>query len=353
MNPKPDLKGLFPQEIRDRLGDVNDWAPNLSKMVATRVHRDRQTEWSELNRIAPDRLAALRDRFELQQLRMTECRRSEVDGTRKYLFETGDGGRIETVLIPNREHNTLCVSSQVGCPLGCRFCATATIGYKRNLDAAEIVAQLYQVRSHSCVKITDVVFMGMGEPFLNYDNVVRAARLMNASYGQAIGRKHISISTSGVPHAIRRFADEGWQFRLLFSLHSADAAKRLALMPQHDVYPMDELLDAIAYYHDKMREKRWMILEYVAIPGVNMGDEDVEALERIVKSRGFKFLVNIIPFNPIGNEFRAPTRAEVKAFQAKLKRLSVPMETRYSGGWDIAAGCGQLAAITGAEAAMA
>jgi 23S rRNA (adenine2503-C2)-methyltransferase len=346
MHSKPDLKGLFPHEIRERLGDVNATAPNLAKMTTARVHRDRQTDWSELNRIAPDRVAALRDRFELRQLRQVECQRSQVDGTRKYVFETHDGGRIEAVLIPNREHHTLCVSSQVGCPLGCRFCATATIGFKRNLDAGEIVSQLYQVTSDSGVRVTDVVFMGMGEPFLNYDNVVRAARLMNAPYGQAIGRKHISISTSGVPQGIRRFADEGWQFRLLFSLHAADPAKRLALMPQHDVYPMDELLDAIEYYHRKMREKRWMILEWVAIPGVNMGDDDVDALERIVKARGFKFLVNIIPFNSIGNGFRSPTRAEVKEFQAKLKRLQVPMETRYSGGWDIAAGCGQLAAIT-------
>ncbi len=343
---RPDLKGFFFPEVRERLGQTNALAPNLAKMIVAKVHRDMATDWSELSGIARNRFAALRERFELRSLRLVDCLRSAADGTRKYLFEVAGGGVVESVLIPNRKRYTLCVSSQVGCPLGCRFCATATLGFRRNLEAAEIVSQLYQVRRHAAVRVDDVVFMGMGEPFLNYDNVLRASRLFNYPAGQAIGRKHISISTSGLPREIRRFADEGWHFRLLFSLHSADVEKRAALMPQHGAFPLDELLDAIAYYNLKMREKRWMILEYVAIPGVNMGDEDVEALARVVKDRGFRFIINLIPMNPIGNSFRAPSREEVKAFQAKLKRLAVPIETRYSGGQDIAAGCGQLAAIT-------
>lgn len=335
------VKSIGLDEARAAVGD-----PRRDAMVRgfyRLVHREGARGFADLRgKIAADRIDFLRDRFEIEGLEIADVRHSALDGTRKYLLRLRDGSTVESVLIPNRDHATLCVSSQAGCALACRFCATGRLGFRRDLETWEIVDQLLIARRESGHPITDIVFMGMGEPLLNYDRVMKTAELFNAADGASVSYKKISISTAGVVPAIRRYAREGRKYRLVFSLSSADPEKRRKLMPITEQWPLDEFVDSIREYAESQGGKKWMVLEYVAIRNVNMGDEDVDAIGDNV--RGFKYLIDVIPYNSIGNELASPSWDEVKAFTTRLRRLRVPVKVRYSGGKDMDSGCGQLGA---------
>jgi 23S rRNA (adenine2503-C2)-methyltransferase len=340
---RPRVQGLLPEEVLERVGRPRG-AATLAERFVRAVFRDRAAGFDAIRGMRAESVERLRGLFTFDTLRIADVRGSPRDRTRKFVFELPDGASIETVHIPNRDHATICLSSQVGCAYDCRFCATAQLGFRRNLEAWEIVEQVLRVQAESPGRITDVVFMGMGEPFLNYDRVLRAARILNHEQAGCIGARNITISTSGVVKAIRRFTAEGHRYRLLFSLHSADPARRAALLPALGPGHLDELLPAVAAYARSTGGRRWMTLEYTAIAGVNMGDEDVAAMRRNLT--GFKYLVNVIPWNPFPGapeEFRAPTRAEVTAFVGQLRSLGAPIKVRYSGGREIGAACGQLA----------
>jgi len=339
--PRIPIQAIGLDEARAAVGD-----PRRDAMVRgfyRLVHREGARGFEDLRgKIAADRIDFLRERFAIEGLAVAGVRHSALDGTRKYALSLADGLAIESVLIPNRDHATLCVSSQAGCALACRFCATGRLGFKRDLETWEIVDQLLLARKESGHPITDIVFMGMGEPLLNYDRVMKAADIFNATDGASVSYKKISISTAGVAPAIRRFARERRKYRLVFSLSSADPEKRKKLMPITEQWPLEEFVDSIREYSDSLGGKKWMVLEYVAIRNVNMGDEDVDAIGDNV--RGFKYLVDVIPYNSIGNELAAPSWDEVKAFTTRLRRLRVPVKVRYSGGKDMDSGCGQLGA---------
>jgi 23S rRNA (adenine2503-C2)-methyltransferase len=343
-DPRPYLKDLDFEETCASLrsagrADAREIAKAAHLMAYRSLAEDPRSFAGVLR---PERRSVLEASFRPFSLGLDFVERSEVDGTRKLHFRLEDGGRIESVLIPNRDHFTLCLSSQAGCPLACGFCATGLLGLRRNLLVREIVDQYVQAQRIAERRITDVVFMGMGEPFLNYDRVLKASSILNDRFGPQVASKKISISTAGIPEAIRRFANEGWLYRLLVSLTAADPAKRRILMPIEERHPLDELLDAIRYYFRRMEGKRYVTLEYVAIKGVNMGDDDVDAIVRNIT--GFKFILNVIPFNPIGNGMEAPTFDEVRAFTEKLRPHGFPVKIRYSGGRDRLSGCGQLGA---------
>ncbi len=341
---RPYFTDLAPEEIRARLAARGVPSPErVAAAAELAVWRDLIADFRELGgRLRADLRAGLGDLFALAPLAVERVDRSETDDAMKFHFRLEDGLRIESVLIPNRGHATLCVSSQAGCALACAFCATGRLGLARNLHVREITGQFLAAQRHASCRISDVVVMGMGEPFHNYDAVMKALRILNGRFGPQIATKKLSVSTAGIAPMIRRFADDGRLYRLLVSLTAADPEKRRRLMPVEAAHPLPELLDALRYYKARVGDRRDITLEYVAIRGVNMGEDDVRALAANI--RGFPFILNVIPMNPIGNDLLAPTYEEVLAFTAKLRPLGFPVKIRYSGGRDRLGGCGQLGA---------
>lgn len=274
--------------------------------------------------------------------------RAEADGSLRIvlrvrrLSQEGKVEKVEAVTIPHRNDLTLCLSSQAGCALACSFCATGLLGWRANLTPGEIVEQHAWAERLAGRRVTNVVFMGMGEPLLNYEAVIEAAYRLTRTEGAQISHRNIVISTAGVVPTIRRFVREAHPFQLYFSISSAIPEKRRVLMPIEKTYPLPELRAVLLEYLASRRRNRYATIEYVAIPGVNMGPEDVEALASFV--RGIPVILDVIPYNAIGDRYRPPTWAEVKSFTTALGNLGLPVKVRYSGGKSVAAGCGQLAA---------
>ncbi len=261
------------------------------------------------------------------------------DRSARYAFRLEDGAVIETVLIPHHGLWTACVSSQAGCALACRFCATGKLGLLRNLRPHEIVGQVLAVSKHAGVRISDLVFMGMGEPLQNEAAVFQACRILAATAGLQISPRRMVISTAGIVPAIRRFAAMKTRQKLVVSLGSAVPEKRARLMPIQELYPFDDLMDAIREYGAAIGGKH-VTLEYIAIRDLTLGDDDIAAIRQHL--RGFKFILNVIPLNPVDPALAAPTLEEVRAWTEKLRPLGFPVKIRRSSGRDQFAGCGQL-----------
>ena len=270
-----------------------------------------------------------------------EVQQESRDGTRKMLWRLPDGEAVESVLIPEGARRTLCISSQAGCPLRCAFCATGTMGLKRNLAAWEIAAQVRELLlGPEPVKPTNVVFMGMGEPLLNWDAVDTALTLLNHGAALGIGARHITVSTVGILPALAQLARRPEQFRLAVSLHAPTSALRLTLMPIEKRYRLPEVLAALHAF------RRRVTFEYVMIQGVNDRDEDLLALVQIAKAAGA--MVNLLPLHPGGAPGLTPTPgARIASFAAGLRRRGVAAVARRSRGLDIAAACGQLRVARG------
>ena len=283
------------------------------------------------------------------------ARQTAPDGFVKYVFELRDGARVEAVRIPvpceapganlrayegKEKKYIVCVSSQAGCALACAFCATGELGFRRNLDSAEIVGQVLAVRAEADRPVRGVVFMGMGEPFLNYDAVIRAARILSHPSGACIDARAITISTAGIAPAIRCFTAEGHKYRLAVSLTHAVPRKRLPLMPIERVHPTADLVDAL-HAHARARRTR-VLVEYVLLGGVNDAPEDARALVSLLDPALVK--IDLIDVNGPTGGFRRASREARSAFLDVLAGAGMPFAIRYSGGQDIAAGCGQLAA---------
>lgn len=266
------------------------------------------------------------------------------DGTRKWLFELADGNCVETVFIPENDRGTLCVSSQVGCPIDCRFCATARQGFSRNLTTGEIVAQLWQARAALVAEgagreVTNVVLMGMGEPLLNFDAVVRATNLMKDDLAFGLSKRRVTLSTSGIVPAMDRLA-EVTDISLAVSLHAPNDALRSELVPINRKYPLREVVAAAKRYIGADRY-RVVTFEYVLLAGVNDGPEHARELARVL--RGVPAKVNLIPYNPVaGIHYRRPADAAVDAFREVLQAHGLVTITRRTRGEDIDAACGQL-----------
>lgn len=295
--------------------------------------------------------AVLRGRLEdaLTADELTTC--SEIqssDGfTRKYLLGLADGCRVETVLMHFRGRATACVSSQVGCAMGCVFCATAQMGLVRQLTAGEIVQQVVHANrvlmEQGAPQLRNVVLMGMGEPLHNYDAVMKAIGILCEPAGLALGPRHITLSTVGVIPGIIRLADERQPVNLAVSLHAATQEERAKLVPPARAWPLDELVTACRYYAEKM--KRRIFFEWALIEGQNDSEEQAATLGTLLQ--GLPSHVNLIPLNPIANYGGTPTsRDSAKRFQAILAEHDIPSTIRQRRGIDIAAGCGQLAVET-------
>jgi 23S rRNA (adenine2503-C2)-methyltransferase len=337
------LKDLTADQLYARLSDVGVTLHQARRIHAAAVRR------SELPAKAHGIATKLLDEVErltaIPNLALLDKDISPQDGFAKYLFR-GDGPEaFEAVRIPllHRPEDlkyVVCVSSQVGCAMGCAFCATGRMGFRRNLAAWEIVDQVIKIQADSPHPVRGVVFMGMGEPMLNYDSVIRAAKIFSESCGLAIGGKAITISTVGIVPGIRRFTAEGHIFRLVISLNSADPARRRELMPVETAYPTPELVEAMREYHQATGRR--VILAWTMMAGVNTRDEDAQMLADLI--RGLPIKLDLIDVNDPTGRFRPPSPEELNAFRDALSaKLAVPVGRRYSGGRDIHAACGMLA----------
>lgn len=316
-----------------------DGRPALARRLAVAVHKRGALTWDEVG--LGQRTRFVRERFRFGPQLAGAGTREASDGTRKYLYRLATGEVVETVLIRNRDAWTLCVSSQAGCALGCAFCATGKLGLRRDLTAGEITESVHRTQRAAGVRVTDVVFMGQGEPLHNYDAVMDACTNLNHDLGPCISRKKITVSTAGLLPGVERFTRERRPWRLHLSLHSAVPETREQLMPVARRWPLAEVIDAMRAYQEQCG-RPWVTLQYVAIPGVNMDDRHVEALaERL---SGLAYILNVIPVNDADAGFRPPTWAEVKTFTNKLRKLGCPVKIRYSAGKQDGMGCGQLAA---------
>ena len=278
---------------------------------------------------------------------LIQDRRSR-DGTRKYLWQMADGARVESVLLDHGGHRTACISSQVGCPLACTFCATGTLGFARNLTPGEIVGQFLMMERRVLDAglgpgINNVVFMGMGEPLLNERNVFESIRALNHPKMRNLGARHITISTSGIVPGIEDLADFEIPLRLSISLHAPNDELRSRLMPINRKYPLSRLVEALRLYRRRTGER--ITIEYAMIDGVN--DAPQMAYEMAALLDGLDPYVNLIPYNPIPMrpDLRRSPEGRVKAFCAALSELNLEFEVRKERGADIMAACGQLAAV--------
>jgi 23S rRNA (adenine2503-C2)-methyltransferase len=310
------------------------------------VHRKRVTEWGQMTNLSADLRRRLGERYGLRSLQVVR-QQGARDTTRKFLFRLHDGRFIESVVIPanpalygeTADRHTLCVSTQVGCAMDCRFCASGLNGLTRNLDAAEIVEQVIQAEALTGERMDNLVFMGMGEPLANYRHLIAALTILNAPWGVGIGARHITLSTSGLVPQIRKLAAEPLPVRLAVSLHGATDAVRERIMPVNRKYPLSELIPALEEY---VAAKRQIItLEYILIGGVNDSPEDATQLARI--ARRLRAKVNLIPYNTVeGLPWVRPDEPTQDTFAAIVRQQGVTATLRREKGHDIEAACGQL-----------
>lgn len=325
----------------------DEWKPILTErglrafradQILQALYRDYITDWDQATTLPKDFRETLKAEFPLTRAETLDVSES-ADGTKKLLIGFDDGQAVETVLIPATGRFTQCISTQVGCAMGCAFCASGAQGVVRSLTADEIVAEYMAGRRLG--EITNIVVMGMGEPFANYDETLRALKLINAGRGPNLGARHITLSTCGVVPGFARLADEGIQFELSVSLHAPNDALRSQLMPVNRRWPLDELLAACAAYTE--RTKRIITFEYTVIKGVNDSRACAEELARQVR-RVPMAKVNLIPLSPVAHrpDFQTPDEATMRMFLDVLMKHRVQTMLRRSRGRDANAACGQL-----------
>ena len=306
-----------------------------TRQILPRVWERPVGSWDDATELPAALRRDLAVAFPLRRLGLS-ARQVSQDGTEKYLWDLGDGEAVESVLIPEGKRRTLCISSQVGCALGCVFCATGRMGFRRNLSVAEIAGQVREVMLlDAALKPTNVVFMGMGEPLLNWDAVEGALTTLNHPAGFGIGARHITVSTVGILPSLAKLAQRPEQFRLALSLHAPTPALRHELMPIEKKYTLPAVIAALA------RFRRRVTLEYVLIGGKNDAVEQADQLAQLARPLGA--LVNLLPLHPGGAPDLSPSsRAQMLAFERRLRRHGVEAVLRRSRGLDISAACGQL-----------
>lgn len=306
------------------------------KQIFQWLHRHLVSDFAAMTNLPGQLIDYLQENFTITQLVVLQQQVSK-DGTVKYLFQLPDGQTIETVLIPEGERNTVCVSSQVGCAMGCTFCATGEQGFARNLNAAEIAGQIeFIAKQHQ--DVTNIVYMGMGEPLLNYSEVIKSIEILNHPSGLNIGMRRFTISTCGIVPQICQLALEQSQVGLAVSLHAASDQKRQQIMPITKKYPLATLLDACRFYVEQTNRR--ITFEYTLIKGFNDSLADLDQLVQLLA--GLTCHVNIIPVNPVNAEYQKPDLEGVKKFTDALNQQGISASIRKERGSDIQAACGQL-----------
>ncbi len=344
---KVEIKNFSIEELADfllengekkfRAGQIFNW-----------LYNHLVTDYSEMQNIPKSLREKLSQLTEINSLITTEISQSSATGTTKFLFKTLDGHNIESVFIPEKKRNTLCISTQVGCPLDCKFCATGLMGYKRNLTTGEIVDQyLLAAKKYGKKTITNIVYMGMGEPLLNYKNTIKSLEIFTSELNTALSRNRITVSTSGIPQRIKDLADSGVRVKMALSLHSCFEDVRNKIMPINLKYSLKENIEALEYYYRKTKKR--ITYEYTMLKGINDRPEDIKALTKLLRRLPSK--LNIIPFNSIAHmdphgisgQLEPTPLQEIHEFADRLRENNVTVMIRDTQGDDIAAACGQLA----------
>jgi len=317
--------------------------PFRARQIFKWLYEKRVTSFFEMTDIAKSLQEKLNERFLFKELEIVRQQEAK-DGTIKFLFRLNDGALIESVLMVFDYGYSACLSSQVGCNMGCKFCASGLLKKQRDLSAGEIVLQVLEIQRYldkDEKRLDNIVVMGTGEPFDNYDNLMKALSVINSPFGLQIGARHISISTCGIVPMIRRFADERSQYNLAISLHAANDELRSELMPINKAYNLEELMDAITYY--SVLNNRRITFEYLLLGGINDQVKDADDLSGYLK--GKNAYVNLIPYNEVKeNPYRSTTDEETLRFYDLLKKRGVSVTLRQKRGTDIDAACGQLRA---------
>jgi len=349
MIKKEILKGKTLEELR-QWAEASGEKKFRGDQLFNWIYNKMAVSFDEMMNIPKELRSKLNDTAEINVLNWVGTQESKTEGTVKLLLQTALGHNIECVIIPEEERVTLCVSTQVGCPLDCKFCATGLMGYKRNLTAGEIFEQYAIAQRYYDRRITNIVYMGMGEPLLNFDNTVKSLDIFSEELSTGISQKKITVSTAGIAPRIYDFADTGIKSKLALSLHSCFEDIRTLIMPINKKYPLKDVLDACKYYGNKTKSR--ITFEYVMLKGLNDRDEDLKALIKL--TRRIQSKINIIPFNSLKHmnpdgfsaELVPTPQKRIDEFAQILRDNDITVIVRDTQGSDIAAACGQLAAVT-------
>ena len=333
------IKNFDLDELKEELKNMGE-KPFRAEQIFKWIFQDKVTSFDEMTNISLDLRKKLEENYTLGNFKIVRKLES-VDGTKKYLFDVqdGQGNLIESVLMQYHHGYTICVSSQIGCKMGCKFCASTGIPFSRDLEAGEIVEQLLAIERDLGIRISNIVFMGIGEPLDNYDNVMESIKILNNPKGLGIGARHISISTSGLVPKIYEMADRQMQCTLSVSLHSSNNKTRSEMMPINNAYPIEELMKACKYYIEKTNKR--ISFEYALAKDNNDNLDDAKKLVQLLK--GMLAHVNLIPINKIEDgKYTKSTNENIIKFRDYLNDHGIVATIRRELGSDISAACGQL-----------
>ena len=323
--------------------ETNGFKPFHAKQIFRWIYEKRISDFNQMSDISKKLIDRLSLDFYFETLKL-ETKQVSKDGTEKYLFSLSDGALIESVLMIFDYGYSACISSQVGCNMGCAFCASGLLKKQRDLTTGEIVSQVLSIQKYldeKDLRLGNIVVMGTGEPFDNYENVMNALSIINDPFGLEIGARHISISTCGLVPMIIRFANENLQYNLAISLHAPNDEQRNSLMPVNKAYPLNELIESLRYY-SKMNNRR-ITFEYLLLKDLNDGEIHVKQLKQLL--RGLNAYINLIPYNNVEEkDFKASSDEDALRFYDLLKKENIAVTLRQKRGVDIDAACGQLRA---------
>ncbi|MEE0955715.1 MAG: 23S rRNA (adenine(2503)-C(2))-methyltransferase RlmN [Eubacterium sp.] len=333
-----DIKSLYPEEIRTVMTQMGE-KPFRAEQIFYWIHRRQVRSYDEMTNLSRELRSKLSEKYPLTVIKPVRILTSKIDGTRKFLFALPDGNVIESVWMQYKHGNSVCISSQAGCRMGCRFCASTIDGLARSLSASEMLEQIYDIQRETGERVSNVVVMGSGEPMDNYENVVRFVRLLSHPKGLDISQRNITVSTCGIVPKIRQLAGEQLTITLAISLHASGDAERQKLMPIAKKYSINELMEACRYY--RQETGRRITFEYALAAGENDTPDDAFELAELLK--GMDAHVNLIPINPVKERnFARSGRKQVLGFQKNLEKYGINVTIRREIGSDIDGACGQL-----------
>lgn len=335
---KKDIRSYTFEQLEKEMQELGEKAFR-SRQIYSWLHEKLADSFDEMTNLSKALREKLDEKYEIRKVSMLERQISAMDGTNKFLFELQDGHVVESVLMRYKHGNSVCISSQVGCRMGCRFCASTLDGLARNLEPSEMLGQIYEIQKISGERVSNVVIMGTGEPLDNYENFVTFIHMLSDEHGLHISQRNITVSTCGIVPNMKRLAEENLQITLALSLHGSNQEKRKKLMPVANKYELSDVLDACDYYFEKTGRR--ITFEYSLVHGVNDREEDARELIGILKPRNCH--LNLIPVNPIKErDFEKPTREHAEKFKNKLEKNGINVTIRREMGSDIDGACGQL-----------
>ena len=333
-----EIKSLSLVQLKNVMIEMGEKAFR-AKQIYEWLHQKQAESFDEMSNLSAALREKLKERCVLTTLKMLEVQTSKIDGTQKYLFALPDGNVVESVLMKYKHGNSVCISSQVGCKMGCRFCASTIGGWTRNLLPSEMLEQIYRIQKLSGERVSNVVVMGTGEPLDNYENLLQFIRLLTDENGLHISQRNLTVSTCGIVPKMYALAEENLQITLAISLHASNQEKRAELMPIANKYSIEEVLEACRNYFEKTGRR--LTFEYSLVGGKNDTKEDAEELARLIK--GLNCHVNLIPVNPIKErDYVQSDKKVIENFKNKLEKYKINVTIRREMGRDIDGACGQL-----------